>query len=87
MGPIAHFIVTPDGGGPHDERAMLEATIEADRLYATDWGYTKHLTSHALGPRAAFNRGHLRRPRHAPIRYPPRSTIAVPNGIGPAPFW
>ncbi|HQX48531.1 MAG TPA: hypothetical protein PLY87_01715, partial [Planctomycetaceae bacterium] len=36
MGPIAHFIVTPDGGGPHDERAMLEATIEADRLYATD---------------------------------------------------
>lgn len=33
--------VTPDGGGPHDERAMLEATIEADRLYVTDRGYAK----------------------------------------------
>jgi len=35
--------VTPDGGGPHDERAMLEATIEADRLYVTDRGYAKFL--------------------------------------------
>jgi hypothetical protein len=33
--------VTPDGGGPHDERAMLEATIESDRLYVTDRGYAK----------------------------------------------
>ena len=33
--------VTPDGGGPYDERAMLEATIEADRLYVTDRGYAK----------------------------------------------
>ena len=33
--------VTPDGGGPHDERAMLEATIESDRLYVTDLGYAK----------------------------------------------
>jgi len=33
--------VTPDGGGPHDERAMLEATIEVDRLYVTDRGYAK----------------------------------------------
>jgi len=35
--------VTPDGGGPHDERAMLEATIEPDRLYVTDRGYAKFL--------------------------------------------
>ena len=34
--------VTPDGGGPHDERAMLEATIEADHLYVTDRGYAKY---------------------------------------------
>ena len=35
--------VTPDGGGPHDERAMLEATLEPDRLYVTDRGYAKFL--------------------------------------------
>jgi hypothetical protein len=33
--------VTPNGGGEHDERAMLAATIEADRLYVTDRGYAK----------------------------------------------
>ncbi len=33
--------VTPNGGGPHDERAMLAATLEADRLYVTDRGYAK----------------------------------------------
>lgn len=33
--------VTPDGGGPHDERAVLEQTIEADRLYVKDRGYAK----------------------------------------------
>lgn len=39
--------VTPNGGGGHrpkvgrDERAMLEATIESDRLYVTDRGYAK----------------------------------------------
>jgi hypothetical protein len=33
--------VTPNGGGPHDERAVLEATIEADRLYVGDRGYAK----------------------------------------------
>ncbi|MEZ6035439.1 MAG: IS4 family transposase [Planctomycetaceae bacterium] len=35
--------VTPDGGGEYDERAMLEATLEADRLYVTDRGYAKFL--------------------------------------------
>ncbi len=33
--------VTPNGGGQHDERAMLAATIESDRLYVTDRGYAK----------------------------------------------
>jgi hypothetical protein len=33
--------VTPNGGGPHDERAVLEATIESDRLYVGDRGYAK----------------------------------------------
>ncbi len=33
--------VTPNGGGPHDERAMLAAAIESDRLYVTDRGYAK----------------------------------------------
>jgi hypothetical protein len=33
--------VTPNGGGPHDERAVLERTIEADRTYIMDRGYAK----------------------------------------------
>ena len=33
--------VTPDGGGDHDERAVLERTIEPDRLYVMDRGYAK----------------------------------------------
>ena len=33
--------VTPDGGGEHDERAVLERTIEADRTYVMDRGYAK----------------------------------------------
>ena len=33
--------VTPDGGGEHDERAVLERTIESDRLYVADRGYAK----------------------------------------------
>jgi IS4 transposase len=33
--------VTPDGGGDHDERAVLERTIESDRLYVMDRGYAK----------------------------------------------
>ena len=33
--------VTRDGGGDCDERAVLERTIEADRLYAMDRGYAK----------------------------------------------
>jgi hypothetical protein len=33
--------VTPDGGGEHDERAVLERTLQADRLYVMDRGYAK----------------------------------------------
>jgi len=33
--------VTPNGGGPHDERAVLERSIEGDHLYVTDRGYEK----------------------------------------------
>jgi hypothetical protein len=33
--------VTPNGGGPYDERAMLAAVIESDRLYVADRGYAK----------------------------------------------
>jgi hypothetical protein len=33
--------VTPDGGGEHDERALLERTIESDKLYVMDRGYAK----------------------------------------------
>ena len=33
--------VTPDGGGDCDERAVLERTIESDRLYVMDRGYAK----------------------------------------------
>jgi hypothetical protein len=33
--------VTPNGGGEHDERAVLETVIESDRLYVADRGYAK----------------------------------------------
>ena len=33
--------VTPDGGGVHDERAVLERTIQADHTYVMDRGYAK----------------------------------------------
>jgi len=33
--------VTPNGGGDYDERAVLETTIEGDRLYVADRGYAK----------------------------------------------
>lgn len=33
--------VTPDDGGDSDERAVLERTVESDRLYVIDRGYAK----------------------------------------------
>ncbi len=40
--------VTPDGGGQHDERAVLERTIESDRLYVMDRGYAKFALFNAI---------------------------------------
>ena len=34
--------VTPNGGGEHDERAVLASVIESDRLYVGDRGYLKY---------------------------------------------
>lgn len=33
--------VTPNGGGAHDERSVLERTIESERTYVMDRGYAK----------------------------------------------
>jgi len=33
--------VAPNGGGQYDERAVLQAAIESDRLYVADRGYAK----------------------------------------------
>jgi hypothetical protein len=33
--------VTPDGGGQHDERSVLERTIQSDHTYVMDRGYAK----------------------------------------------
>jgi IS4 transposase len=40
--------LTPNGGGPHDERAVMERTIESDRLYVTDRGYAKFTLFNAI---------------------------------------
>jgi len=37
----ARVDVTPDGGGQHDERAVLKRVLEEDRLYVMDRGYAK----------------------------------------------
>jgi len=44
----ARIDVTPDGGGEHDERAVLERTIESDRLYVMDRGYAKFALFNAI---------------------------------------
>lgn len=40
--------VTPNGGGDHDERSVLERTIESDRLYVMDRGYAKFTLFNAI---------------------------------------
>jgi hypothetical protein len=40
--------VTPDGGGEHDERAVLERTIQADHTYVLDRGYAKFALFNAI---------------------------------------
>ena len=44
----ARIDVTPEGGGEHDERAVLERTLEADRLYVKDRGYAKFKLFNAI---------------------------------------
>lgn len=40
--------VTPDAGGPHDERAVLERVLDRDRLYVMDRGYAKFALFNAI---------------------------------------
>ena len=40
--------LTPNDGGPHDERAVMERTIESDRLYVMDRGYAKFTLFNAI---------------------------------------
>jgi hypothetical protein len=40
--------VTPDAGGEHDERAVLERVLEPDRLYVKDRGYAKFKLFNAI---------------------------------------
>ena len=40
--------VTPDAGGEHDERAVLERVLERDRLYVMDRGYAKFSLFNAI---------------------------------------
>jgi Transposase DDE domain len=40
--------VTPDGGGAHDERAVLERTVQADHTYILDRGYAKFALFNAI---------------------------------------
>jgi len=40
--------LTPNAGGPHSERAVLERTIEPDRLYVMDRGYVKFMLFNAI---------------------------------------
>jgi len=44
----ARIDVTPDGGGEHDERAVLERTLQPDRLYVMDRGYAKFALFNAI---------------------------------------
>lgn len=40
--------VTRDGGGPNDERAVLQRTLEPDRTYVMDRGYAKFTLFNAI---------------------------------------
>lgn len=40
--------VTPDGGGGHDERTVMENSIETDKIYAMDRGYAKFTLFNAI---------------------------------------
>lgn len=40
--------LTPNGGGEHDERAVMQRSIEDDRLYVMDRGYAKFALFNAI---------------------------------------
>ena len=40
--------ITPNGGGEHDERAVLATTLEPDTTYVTDRGYLKYKLFNAI---------------------------------------
>ena len=40
--------LTPNGGGQHDERAVLNRVVEEDRLYIMDRGYAKYTLFNAI---------------------------------------
>jgi hypothetical protein len=44
----ARMDLTPDSGGEHDERAVLERVLESDRLYVMDRGYAKFKLFNAI---------------------------------------
>jgi hypothetical protein len=51
----ARIDVTPNGGGANDERAVLERTIESDRLYVMDRGYAKFsLFNQIVGTQSSY---------------------------------
>jgi len=45
--------VTPDNGGPNDERAVMERSIEADKVYAMDRGYAKFALFNEINRRSS----------------------------------
>lgn len=45
--------VTPNGGGEHDERAVLARSLEADKIYAMDRGYAKFKLLNAIDQRGS----------------------------------
>jgi len=45
--------VTPDGGGEHDERAVMQRTLESDRLYVMDRGYAKFALFNAIAAKSS----------------------------------
>lgn len=44
---------SPDNGGPNDERAVMERSIEADKVYAMDRGYAKFTLFNEINRRSS----------------------------------
>jgi hypothetical protein len=65
--------VTPNDGGEHDERAVLERTIERDRLYVMDRGDAKFALFNKIVKAKSSYVCRLRAPRLSRGRYRQRS--------------